>query len=40
MLFSFGIPCAKKFATNSRSTPLLSNALSKDVVLDFTDNPV
>jgi hypothetical protein len=40
MLFSLGIACAKKFATNSRSTPLLSNALFKDVVLDFTDKPV
>jgi hypothetical protein len=40
MLFSSGIPCAKKFVTNLRSTPLPSNALFKDVVLDFTDNPV
>jgi hypothetical protein len=40
MLLSFGIACAKKFATNSRSTPLLSNALFKAVVSDFTDNPV
>jgi hypothetical protein len=40
MLLSSGIACAKKFATNSRSTPLLSNALFKDVVSGFTDNPV
>jgi hypothetical protein len=40
ILLSSGIECAKKFATNSRSTPLLSNALFKDVVSGFTDNSV
>jgi hypothetical protein len=40
MLLFSGIACVKKFATKSRSTPLLSNALFKDVVLEFTDNPV
>jgi hypothetical protein len=40
MLFSLGIACVKKFATKSRSTPLLSNALFKDVVPEFTDKPV
>jgi hypothetical protein len=40
MLLFFGTECAKKFATNSRSTPLFSNALFKFVVSDFTDNPV
>jgi hypothetical protein len=39
-LLFFGIACAKKFATNLISTPLLSNALFKDVVLEFTANPV
>jgi hypothetical protein len=40
MLLLFGIACAKKFDTKSRSTPLLSKALFKDVVLGFTANPV
>jgi hypothetical protein len=40
MLLSSGIACSKKFATNSRSTPLFANALFKDVVSDFTDNSV
>jgi hypothetical protein len=40
MLLFSGIACAKKFATKLRSTPLFSNALFKDVVPEFTDNPV
>jgi hypothetical protein len=40
MLLFSGIACSKKFATNLRSTPLLSNALFKDVVSGFTDNSV
>ena len=40
MLLSAGIACAKKFDTKLRSTPLLSNALFKAVVLEFTVNPV
>jgi hypothetical protein len=39
-LLFIGIACAKKFATKSRSTPLLSKALFKDVVLELTVNPV
>jgi hypothetical protein len=40
MLLFSGIACLKKFATKLKSTPLLSNALVKDVVSGFTDNPV
>jgi hypothetical protein len=40
MLLFSGIACSKKFATKLRSTPLFPNALFKDVVSDFTDNPV